>query len=108
MLFNVLETLEKGEVHLGIAQLVQCMKSLHEFATNRTWKTAWPLTHMVDLLRSHIHGGNEVEMETVLEYVRTQDDLRKKVLSGGQFCQQEDTLDEEAEAEAQPRPPRPR
>ena len=62
---------------------------------------------MADPMRIRIHGGNEVEMEAVLGYIRTQDDLRKKVFAGSQYRQQEDSLDEEAEADAQPRPPRP-
>ena len=95
MLCNLLETLEKGELELGKAQLVQCLKSLHEFSNNGAWKTAWPLSHMIDPMRTHIHGGNEVEMETVLGYIRTQDDLRRRVLTG----QHAPTDDLAAEAE---------
>ena len=66
MLCHILETLERGDGALAKAQTVQCLKSLHEFSNNGEWKTSWPLTHMVDPLRAHAHGGTEVEMEAVL------------------------------------------
>ena len=105
MLCHILETLERGEGALAKAQTVQCLKSLHEFSNNGEWKTSWPLTHMVDPLRAHAHGGTEVEMEAVLGWVKTQDDLRKKVITGGR-PPTEDSIVEDAEAEDAP--PRPR
>ena len=83
MLCHILETLERGDGALAKAQTVQCLKSLHDISNNGEWKTSWPLTHMVDPLRAHAHGGTEVEMEAVLGWVKTQDDLRRKVLTGG-------------------------
>ena len=83
-----------------MAQVCQCLKALHEFSNQGSWRTAWPLTMQIDPLRSHSHGGNEVEMETVLGYLRTQDDLRRRVLSNTQSRQEEDLhhpADEEAE-----------
>ena len=61
---------------------MQCMKALHEFSNFGAWKTAWPMTHIVDPLDKYSHGGNEVEMETVLSFLKTQDDLRAKAMKG--------------------------
>ena len=83
MLCHVLETLEQGNSPLAMGQVVQCMKCLHEFSNHGSWRTSWPMTHMVDPLESHVHGGTEIETETTLAWLRTQDDLRKKVMAGG-------------------------
>ena len=103
MLCNLMETLDRKEPELCRAQVVQCMKALHEFSNVGSWKTAWPLTHMVDPLRSYTHGGTEVEMETVLSYVRTQDDLKKKVLSGSRRAEDGEAEEEDPEAEGETR-----
>ena len=82
MMCHVLETLEKGKPELARAQLVQCLKALDEFTRHGSWRSAWPLTHMVDPLRRQQHGGTEVETEVILGWLKTQDDLRAKVLKG--------------------------
>ena len=109
MLCCILETLGRGDGPLAMAQTVQCLKSLHEFSNNGEWKTSWPLTHMVDPLRAHAHGGTEIEMEAVLGWVKTQDDLRRKVLTGGKAPTTEDSIADDVDAEEAPaRRPRPR
>ena len=79
MLCHVLETLDKGDSALGRAQLVQCMKCLHEFSGHGSWKASWPYTHMVDPIDRSRHGAMEREVEAVTGYLKTQDDLRARV-----------------------------
>ena len=79
MMSNVLESLDRGETAIARAQVVQCMKALHEFTNFGTWRAAWPMTFMIDPLERYQNGGDEVEMETVLGWLRTKDDLRSKM-----------------------------
>ena len=55
------------------------MKALHEFSKLGSWRAAWPLTYMVDPFDLDGHGGDDVEMEVIMSYLRTKDDLRSKV-----------------------------
>ena len=64
------------------AALCQCMKALHEFSGTGSWKVAWPLTLLQDPMQRPRHGGTEVEMETIMAYLRTQDDLSRRVHKG--------------------------
>ena len=82
MMSNVLESLDRGETAIARAQVVQCMKALHEFTNFGTWRAAWPMTFMIDPLERYQNGGDEVEMETVLGWLRTKDDLRSKMQKG--------------------------
>ncbi len=82
MLCNIPETMETGNHRLAQAQLIQCLKSLHEFSNFGSWKAAWALTHMVDPLNKYQHGGMEVETEVTLAWLKTKDDLAAKVLRG--------------------------
>ena len=65
--------------HLYVrALMVQCLKALHEFAQQGDWRTAWPLTHMPDPISHNPLGGSELEMECVLAFLKTKDDLKAK------------------------------
>ena len=79
MMSNILESLDRGETAIARAQVVQCMKAFHEFTNFGTWRAAWPMTFMTDPLERYQNGGDEVEMETVLGWLRTKDDLRAKM-----------------------------
>jgi hypothetical protein len=59
------------------------MKSIHQYAADGSWKTAWPLTHMADPFVGDRHGGSEREMEAVLALLRTQEDLARKATGYG-------------------------
>jgi hypothetical protein len=59
------------------------MKSIHQYAADGSWKTAWPLTHMADPFVGDRHGGTECEMEAVLALLRTQEDLARKATGYG-------------------------
>ena len=85
MLGEILKSLLKGNSELAAAQCVQDMKAIHQFATDGTWKAAWPLTYMADPWDPHRHGGTETEIETILAYLKTQDELKVKTgkLGGG-------------------------
>jgi len=98
-LCNLLGTLDKAEPDLCRAQVVQCLNALHAFANNGSCRTAWPLTFMPDPLHHHHWqlGGTEIEVETVLRYVKIHDDLRKKVFSGS--SRQGKGVDEEEDDE---------
>ena len=78
MFCMVLELMEQGKHDQAEGQVVQCLKALQEFAKHGSWRAAWELTYLNDPLKPDLHGGTEVEMETILGYLRTQDDLAKK------------------------------
>ena len=96
MLCQVLESLEQDRPEFARAQVVQCMKCLHEFSRHGSWKASWPLTHMVDPWDLDGHGGDDVEMEVIMSWLRTKDDLRRKVDSGGAVAQSVSDHDEGA------------
>jgi hypothetical protein len=85
----VLQQLKERKRKLAMAQLVQGMKSIHEFATTSKWELAWPLTFLPDPLRSKKHGGREEEMEAILAYVRTQRELDAKTTGEGKSAKEE-------------------
>ena len=74
-----------GDWRLARGQVVQCLKSLHEFSNHGSWRAAWPLSFMRDPLNRFHHGGDEAEMEVVLSWLKTQDDLKAKVIKGSKF-----------------------
>jgi hypothetical protein len=78
MLGEIKSYLETNQAALAEAQTVQCMKSIHQFALDGSWRVAWPLTHMTDPIDKVRHGGKEEELEAVLAYLRTQDDIKKR------------------------------
>ncbi len=78
MLCIILEMLEKREYDVAQAQTVQCMKCLQEFIKFGSWRAAWELTYLNDPLKVNADGGNEVEMETILAFLRTRDDIHQK------------------------------
>ena len=51
---------------------------------------------MVDPWALDGHGGDDVEMRVILSWLRTKDDLRRKVDSGGTVAQSVSDNDEEA------------
>ena len=75
---EILKHLLKGKSNIAAAQTVQNMKAIHQLSTDGTWKAAWPLTFMPDPLDRHHHGGTEMEVETILSYLKSQDDLQVK------------------------------
>ena len=79
MFCQILESMEQGKTAYAQGQVVQCMKALHEFSKLGSWRAAWPLTYMVDPFDLDGHGGDDVEMEVIMSYLRTKDDLRSKV-----------------------------
>ena len=85
----VLQQLKERKRKLAMAQTVQAMKSIHEFATTSKWELAWPLTFLLDPLRSKKHGGREEEMEAILAYVRTQRELDSKTMGEGKSAKEE-------------------
>jgi len=97
MMCHVLESMEKKDHAVAQALLVQCMKSVHEFSNHGSWKTAWPLCFLPDPLATYHHGGTEVEMETVLGFVRVQDDLKKKTAGGSRETMEESDGDDAAD-----------
>ena len=86
---TVLQQLKERKRKLAMAQTVQAMKSIHEFATTTKWELAWPLTFLPDPLRSKKHGGKEEEMEAILAYVRTQKELDSKTIGEGKSAKEE-------------------
>ena len=81
MLCQILESMEQGKTAYAQGQVVQCMNALHEVSKMGSWRAAWPLTYMVDPFDLDGHGGDDVEMEVTMSYLRTKDDLRTKVAS---------------------------
>ena len=51
---------------------------------------------MVDPWDLDGHGGDDVEMEVIMSWLRTKDDLRRKVDSGGAVAQSVSDNDDEA------------
>ena len=82
MLCQILESLEQNRPEYARAQVVQCMKCLHGFSCQGSWRAAWPFTHMIDPFDMDGHGGDDVEMEVNMSWLRTKDDLRTKVAGG--------------------------
>ena len=82
MLCQILESLEQNRPEFARAQVVQCMKCLHEFSRQGSWRAAWPLTHKVDPFDIDGHGGDSVEMDVIMSWLRTKDDFRSKVADG--------------------------
>ena len=70
MLCQILESLEQNRPEYAMAQVVQCMKCLHEFSRQGSWRAAWPLTHMIDPFDMDGHGGDDVEMEVIMSWLR--------------------------------------
>ena len=54
------------------------MKAIHQFVLDSNWRTAWPLTFLPDPIEKRKHGGTEYELEAVLGYLKTQDELVKR------------------------------
>ena len=79
MFCNILETMDEGKPELARAQLIQCMKTLHEFSNHGSWKASWPYTHMEDPISRMCHGATEVEVEAVTGMLKTRDDLKSRV-----------------------------
>ena len=102
MLCQVLDSLEQDHPEFARAQVVQCMKCLHEFSRHGSWKASGPLTHMVDPWDLDGHGGDDVEMEVIMSWLRTKDDLRRKVDSGRAVANSVSDNDEEAGDPAAP------
>lgn len=73
-----LDHLLDGNLQLGAAQLVQSMKALHQFTLDSDWRAAWALTHLEDPFMPCRAGGTDLEMETILASLRTQQDLRER------------------------------
>ncbi len=98
MICSILEELDAGNAELARARCVQCLKAMAEFSNVGSWRAAWPLTHLQDPLEHYRHGGTEAEMETVLAWLRTQDDLKAKVLKGSSHPKDpKDLVSDEAE-----------
>ena len=83
------------------------MKAMHEFSRQGSWRSAWPLTHMVDPYDMDGHGGDDVEMEVVMSWLRTKDDLRAKV-SGTARVADAVSEDEGGDDDGEHRAPRPK
>ena len=64
---------------------------------------AWELTCLPNRVSVNSHGGTEVEMETILGYLRTRDDLARKSSKGVQ-----ELLSDAEEEDAPAVPPRPK
>ena len=60
------------------AQIIQCLKSLHEFALQGDWRTAWPLTMLPDPVEQSGMAGAEMEMECILASLKTAEDLKER------------------------------
>jgi len=105
MFCMILELMEQDKGMQARAQVVQCLKSIQEFAKHGSWRAAWELTYLPDPLSVNSHGGTEVEMETILGYLRTRDDLARKSSKGVQEFLS-DAEEEDAPAVA-PRPKKP-
>ena len=82
MLCDILEILDQGKLDVGRAKTVQCMKSLQEFSRHGQWKVAWELTYMPDPTGVRRHGGPEAEVETILGFLKTRDDIDAKISRG--------------------------
>ena len=96
MLGAILDESLRGEEDLARARTVQCMKAIHQYVLDQTWRTAWPLTFLEDPFSVGRQGGTEPEMEAILAYLRTQDDLRRRA---GQFGEVRDQV---SDAEGDP------
>ena len=68
---------------LAEAQLVQNMKSIHQFALDGSWKVAWPVTYLPDPIDKPRRGAREEELEAVLAYLMTQEDIQKRAKALG-------------------------
>ncbi len=99
MLCHIVETIDKGNPRLARAQCIQCMKALREFADLGSWRTAWPLTHMPEPLKRHHRGGLEVETEVVLGWLRTEDDLDKRIRNVGKVQEASDLVSDDGAEE---------
>jgi len=74
---------EKKQYARAEAQVVQCLKSIHQFALDGSWKVAWPLTFLVDPVEKAKTGATEPELEAVLAYLRVHEDIRRKTKATG-------------------------
>jgi hypothetical protein len=83
MLGEILRLNLAGEVERSAAQTVQCMKSVHQYAADQCWESAWPITHMPGPFVSDRRGGSDREMEAVLALLRTPEDLARKATGFG-------------------------
>ncbi len=97
MLSHIMESMDRGDFEFAHAQVAQCMKVCHDFAGHGSWRAAWPYSHMVDPMAKHHHGATEAETEAVMGWLRTQDDLKAKVLKSTR----EQVSDEEEKPEGQ-------
>lgn len=78
MLGGIKARMEKGRTQEAEALTVQCMKASHQFALDGSWKAAWPLTTLADPVGKVGFGGTEQEMEAVLAWIKTEEDLQKR------------------------------
>ena len=61
------------------AQLVQCMKSIHQFGIDGNWAQAWEYTRLPDPAVKRPYAGEEAETEVILSALRTRQDLRRRL-----------------------------
>ena len=85
------------------AQVIQCLKALHEFAVQADWRTAWPLTHLPDPVDVSPLAGTEVEMEVILAAFKTREDLRERSMHARPKVLQEQ-MDGDDEEKPRPKP----
>jgi hypothetical protein len=78
MLGAIKEHLERKEHDLAEARAVQCMKAIHQFSLDGSWRVSWPLTHLPDPVERPKKGATEAELEAVLGYLRVHDDIKKR------------------------------
>ena len=90
------------------AQIIQCLKALHEFAGQGDWRTAWPLTHLPDPVEAMPMAGTEVEMECILAALKTTEDLKERSRHSRHRSLHEQVSGDEEEPRAARAKPKPR
>ena len=83
LLGEIERLLPAGEVDRAHAQTVQGLKAVHQFNSDGSWRAAWPLTHLPDPLLRPRNRGTEPELEAVLGYLKTQEDINRRVKGTG-------------------------
>ena len=59
-------------------QTVQCMKAVHQFANDKSWRTAWLLTYLSDPLATRKPAGYEGKLEGAQGYLKTLDEIDRR------------------------------
>lgn len=73
----ILEQMLKEDYHRAALQCVLVLQSMHQTALDSSWEVAWLITHLPDLFRPRVFGGDPDSLEHVTSYLKSVSELAK-------------------------------